>query len=108
MHWEVKLKALNALSECSLKMRGPGDWYVSQNVEIKDKHVLKGDYGNGLDPESAVEDHWKRLTEDLQPHEYLVAREYWDGSVCKRMAVRWNGFMWDHVIETKAPESVAA
>lgn len=99
MHWEYKLKALNALSECSLKMRGPGDWYVSQNVDIKDSSIMRSICGNGLDPAGAVDDHWKQATEELQSHEYLVAKQYWDGEVSKRTAVRWNGFMWDHVQE---------
>ena len=100
MHWETKLQALNALSECSLKMRGPGDWYVSQSAEIKDKCVLKSVCGNGLDPESAVCDHWEQMTK-LKPHEYVVSRHEWEGETYKRAAVRWNGFMWDHVVEEK-------
>lgn len=103
MHWEKKLQALNALSECSLKMRGPGDWYVSQRVDIKDRHVLKSVCGNGLDPAGAVDDHWEQVTTQLASHEYLIAREYWNDDVCKRTAVRWNGFMWDHVEERPQP-----
>lgn len=95
MTWEQKLAACQALSACSLKMREPGDWYVSQDVEIKDKSILKGEYGNGTTPEEAVEDHWTRLTQ-LAAHEYLVTRA---GGGELRKAVRWNGFMWDQVIE---------
>ena len=64
--WEQKLAALNALSECSLKMRKPGDWYVSQSVEVKQTEgdgVLVGSYG-GTTPQEAVEEHWNALTED--------------------------------------------
>lgn len=101
MDWQQKLAALNALSECSLKMRKPGDWYVSQRVTVKRGSVLVGEYGNGVTPEEAVNDHWNQLAEDLPRGEYLVADL--SGS---RKAVRWNGFMWDAVIEpwqTAAP-----
>jgi hypothetical protein len=101
MDWETKLQALNALNACSLMMRKPGDWYVSQNIEIKDKSVLKSVCGNGETPEEAVHDHWGQATSELESHEYLIARTYWDGEVSKRLAVRWNGFMWDHVEEKK-------
>lgn len=104
MDWESKLAALNALAECHLIMRKPGDWYVSQQVMVKNNSVLEGRFGNGESPESAVEEHWQELTE-LAGHEYLVAREYWDGDVCKRAAVRWNGFMWDHVKEPAKAEA---
>jgi hypothetical protein len=98
MDWETRLAALNALQECSLKMRKPGDWYVLQSIEIKDKSVLKSVCGNGEDPETAICDHWQQATE-LASHEYIIARTYWEGEVAKRRAVRWNGFMWDHVEE---------
>lgn len=105
MDWEQKLQALNALAECSLKMRKPGDWYVSQSIDIKDKSVLKSVCGNGPDPDTAVQDHWNQITKDLESHEYVIARTYWEGNVNKRMAVRWNGFMWDHVEEPKKAEA---
>jgi|ERR1700743_251330 len=104
MDWETKLAALNALSECELKMRKPGDWYVSQSIEIKDKSVLKSVCGNGVTPAKAVEDHWTQATEPAS-HEYVIARHYWEGEVYKRDAVRWNGFMWDRVEEPKKQEA---
>ena len=63
MNWEQKLEALNALAECSLKMRDPGNWYVSQSVEVKVGAMLVGRYGNGESPQEAVEDNWRQLTE---------------------------------------------
>jgi hypothetical protein len=81
-------------------MRKPGDWYVEQRVEVRKGSVLEGRYGNGPDPEAAVLEHWQELTE-LGADEYLVARAYGDD----RKAVRWNGFMWDHVQEK--PRAVA-
>lgn len=96
MHWQEKAAALDALAEISLKVRGPGDWYVSQDVQIKDDCVLRGEYGNGATPEDAVLDHWKRLVEDIGGL-YLIARTKADN----RRAVRWNGFMWTDVPEPK-------
>lgn len=98
MDWEQKLQALNAVAECHLIMRKPGDWYVSQSVDVKNGSVLEGRYGNGSTPEEAVNEHWQELTE-LDRGQYIVGRTYLDGEVTKRMAVRWNGFMWDHVEE---------
>lgn len=102
MNWEEKLQALNALSECKLIMRKPGDWYVSQAVEVKDGGILRGEYGNGTGPAEAVIDHWQRLT-DLKSGLYLVGRTF--GTSSQRLAVRWNGFMWDRV-EEDAPSSL--
>jgi hypothetical protein len=102
MNWEQKLQALNALVECSLKMRHPGDWYVSQSIDIKCDHILKSICGNGETPVEAINDHWQQATIDIEVGEYLIARSYWDGNVSRRMAVRWNGFMWDHVEEKTA------
>ena len=96
MNWEQKLEALNALAECSLKMRKPGDWYVGHSVEVKVGAILEGRYGNGETPQDAVEDSWRKLTE-LNPGEYLVTRAY-SGS---RKAVRWNGYMWESVDEKR-------
>lgn len=90
MNWEQKLHALNALAECRLIMREPGDWYVSQHTEVKKEgdSVLQGKYGNGRSPEEAVINHWNELTGN--PKEFIVL-EACPGS---RRHVRWNGFMW--------------
>lgn len=93
MTYEEKLEALNAVADCSLIMRRPGNWYVCQSTEIKNGSVLEGRYGNGETPFAAIEDHWNKLT-SLAGHEYVVFRH---GGV--REAVRWNGFMWAHVNE---------
>lgn len=90
MTWEQKPVALNAIVECVLKMRKPGDWYVQQQVDIKDGSILRGDY--------AVLDHWERLTTIKHPL-FLLGREYFNGLVSTRKAVRWNGFMWENVNE---------
>jgi hypothetical protein len=95
MTWEQKLQACQALTwsgDVGVKMRKPGNWYVSQpGVEIKDKFFLKGAYGNGISPEKAVEDHFHVLTE-LKDGECVKA----DYAGVTRY-VRWNGFMWADV-----------
>lgn len=95
MTWEEKLMACQALAECHLRMRSPGDWYVSHRVDIVNGPMLEGRYGNGRDPREAVENHWRELTE-LAPHERVVANALTD----QRREVRWNGFMWQDCIET--------
>lgn len=97
LSWEQKLAACAALAEVSLKMRKPGDWYVCQSVNIKRKHTLSGNYGNGTSPEDAIADHWKVLTELLKPDECIVI-----GIGAGRKGYRWNGFMWREVEEEKA------
>lgn len=95
MTWEQKLAAFQALGEVSLKMRAPGDWYVSSRVEVKQGSMLAGTYGNGPTPEAAVLDHWRQLVDELPPREYLVTDAYRPN----RKAVKWNGFMWQEVHE---------
>lgn len=108
MNWMQKLQALNAIAECSLKMRSDTSWYVSQQIDIKDKSFLTSVTGNGDNPEEAVEDHWKQATAGLQPHQYIVGREYMDGNLSRRTAVRWNGFMWEPVSEPTRHHEAAA
>ena len=94
--WEEKLHACQALSECAIRMRKPGDWYVDTYVEVRDGPILHGIYGNGGGPIAAIENHWDCMT-NLQPGQYLVAHAGRDN----RRAVRWNGFMWAAVDEEK-------
>lgn len=91
MTWEQKLEALQAISECALHMRKPGDWYVGQyRVEVADgSGILMGRYGNGRTPEEAVENHWSELT-GLEPNEYIVLDAYGED----RKQLRWNGYRW--------------
>lgn len=96
MDWQQKAAALDALAEIEIKIRKPGDWYVSQRVEIKDDCILVGAYGNGDTPMAAIDDHWFRLVEEIERGpRYLVARV---GQPSRR-AVKWNGFMWQDVPE---------
>lgn len=103
MDWQHKAAALDALAEFEIKFRKMGDWYVSQNVEIKDSAILRSACGNGSTPDEAIEDHWRQLVDDIAATPlYLVTRA---SSDTKRRAVRWNGFMWMDVHE---PERKAA
>lgn len=99
MTWEQKLEAMQALCgwpRVSLKMRKPGDWYVEVTCrEISSGAVLKGKYGNGYDPASAVEDDWRQCVEELEPREYIVIH----AAGKDRRAVLWNGYMWADVEE---------
>ncbi len=95
MTWEQKLAAFQALGDTSLRMRVPGDWYVSAdsvNVKAKpDDCFVTGLYGNGATPEAAVEDHWRQLASELEPSAHLSIRS-------GERRVRWNGFMWADVL----------
>lgn len=91
---EQKFEAVQCLARASLMMREPGNWYVSQSVEVKNGSMLEGRYGNGKTPEEAIQDHWEQLTE-LDPGEYIVINAASDN----RKAVRWNGYMWSEVDE---------
>jgi len=91
MMWEEKLAACKALGDCALRMREPGDWYVSWSVEaVEHGHpgILVGRYGNGATPQLAVEDHWSRIT---APE---VSALVVNAMRPTRREVRWNGFMW--------------
>jgi hypothetical protein len=96
MDWQEKAAALDALAEIEIRFRKPGDWFVNQDVAIKDDHCLVGAWGNGETPQAAIEDHWKVLVEEPKFPLYLVAR-----SGDRRRAVSWNGFMWADVHEPK-------
>lgn len=88
--WEQKLQALQALGNTSLRMRKPGDWYVSQNgVSIREGSILKGSYGNGKTPEEAVTNHWLLYSAPTNNQTVVID----DG----RRGVCWNGFMWQSV-----------
>lgn len=99
MNYEQKALALSALgwSDFEIKIRAAGDWYATCAGEIRDDCVLKTLMGNGATPEAAIEDLWKQAT-ILKSGEYIVTGAFGD----KRAAFRWNGFMWQPVIEKVA------
>ena len=104
MDWQQKAAALDALAEIEVRIRKAGDWYVHQDVWVKDGCVMHGIYGNGETPEEAIIDHWKVLVEDVNFPRYLIARQGSD----RRRAVVWNGFMWADIHEPKRTEVAAA
>ena len=90
MTWEQKLAALNAITQHSLIMRKPGDWYVSSSMNIGGRGVLVGVFGNGATPDEAVDDHWRQFVDEIDKEgDYIVV----DDSAFPK-CVRWNGFMW--------------
>lgn len=94
MNWEQKFEALNALAECSLKMREPGNWYVSQSTELKEGSMLVGTYGNGVTPEEAVNDHWNKLVVPSSFSKPIVTFKYGEDQPTERFHHYWNGFRW--------------
>lgn len=86
MTWEQKLAALQLLADTSVRMRKPGDWYVSANGRgICGDGFERGCYGNGKTPEAAVEDDWLQMT-SIPFDRYIQTR---------KGRFRWNGYMWE-------------
>ncbi len=71
-------------------MRKVDDWYIGQQTEIGGDGMLIGKYGNGTTPEEAIENHWFKLVDDIEPAKYIVTCAMRD----KRKHWRWNGYMW--------------
>jgi len=99
LSWEEKFEAMKELCgdfAICLRMRQPGDWYVSATG----RHVASdrpGDgqssvYGNGKTPEEAVTDDWRKLVERL-PNGYFITVQ--TGSLIRRL--RWTGSFWKDV-----------
>jgi hypothetical protein len=95
--WLQKFKIIRSLNPMgtSLLMRDDGSWYIHQpRVERKEGGCLSGGCDSGNSPEEATEQHWRWITD---PKYYIVIGAYSDN----RRAVRWNGFMWEDVVEEK-------
>jgi hypothetical protein len=92
MTWEEKLQAIRSLDcEAHLRMRKPGDWYVSSRIEVGGDGILSGAYGDGTNPEEAVLETWNKFVTELKSGYFLVLHAY----TPKRKEVRWSGFMWE-------------
>lgn len=91
--WEEKLLAIKALDlDVSLRMKTPGEWYVSMpGISIKKPSVSESatDPTARSTPEEAVEHAFTRITDLLNDDYYLVTYGNDD-----HRKVRWNGFMW--------------
>ncbi len=97
MNWEQKLMALKSLDDIiGLRLREPGDWYVSTRIEISDSHFLSSPTETCCQtPEDAVLARWECFT-NLKPDERLVIHATRREA---REAFRWNGHMWERVAE---------
>jgi hypothetical protein len=99
VNWEEKFMAINALSQASLRMRHPGDWYVEQSIEIGGDGLLTSVFGNGGTPSEAVDDHWIKIT-SIQYSKYLVV-----GHGEQRRHYRWQYCLWKEVPQAAKSES---
>lgn len=90
MTYEQKLMACKVIAPAHLEMSRPQWWHVVHSVEIQSAGLLKGRFGAGIDPQSAIDDHWRKITSALEPQEYIVT-SFREG---KRRAYRWAEFMW--------------
>ena len=93
MTWEQKLQALQALGYMSLKMRKPGDWYLSpEHASVHFYHAGMESLfiGNGRTPEAAVTDLWQQVV-GLEPG-HLISKHTHDKP---DDYFRWNEFMWE-------------
>lgn len=96
MTYEQMMCALKAICHgVSVCIRKPGDWYVTMpNVERKENGCLSSGCDSGKDPEAAIRSRWIWATAS---EHYLVVNAY----QASRRAVKWNGFMWEDVVEEK-------
>jgi len=86
------ISALSAYSDVCLRMRKPGDWYVSaKGIEVTDGHLMSSGGTGGIGPESAIEAYWKWLTTIKAGDAISVS---FQGT---RKHFLWNGFMWAEV-----------
>lgn len=87
--WEEKLMAMRALgSDVCLRMRQPGDWYVSDQIEVVEREIfLRSPTQRGATPHDAVNEAWEEYTKI--------------GAVvkCKDRYYEWTSFMWADVTE---------
>lgn len=92
MTYEQMMFAMRALSpDVSIRIRKPGDWYVSlPGVHISTGELIGSCGESGENPERAVINTWYAIT-ILKPNEVLVTNAYDDN----RKEYRWNGFMWE-------------
>lgn len=88
MTWEEKLSALQCVAETALRMRKPGDWYVSMRAGIGGGGMIRGEFGNGKTPEEAVNAHWDAYVTHLPSDRYVVTGPE------DNTRVRWAGYMW--------------
>lgn len=87
MTWEQKIQALMAITDVSLRMRRPGDWYVDANF----LRIV----GDGMETSTTVSD---QQTPEDAVHAYWLAVTALASNLRLRSPkgeFRWNGFMWE-------------
>ncbi len=95
MTFEEQFSVLQALdSFAAIRRDVNGQWYVALGAEVKEGGILSSVTGRGRTPQEAVEKAFASLTR-LSSDKYVVVH----ASGKDRQAVRWNGFMWQTVIE---------
>lgn len=95
MNWQQKLQALQQLTDTYLRMRSPGDWYISaayRDVSRDDGIFLNSSSssGRGRTPKEAVENDWRKLVTELPLGGYVVLNAW----MLNRRHLRWNGTAW--------------
>ena len=93
--WIQKFQAIRSLSPSgiSIAMRDRGDWYIQhRSIERKEGGCLSSGLTSGSSPEEATNQFWEWA---IDPKYYMVVNAGSD----RRHAVRWNGFMWEDVVE---------
>lgn len=91
MDWQQKAEAMSSLSELSVHIREPGNWYARlPRVEIKEGIVLTSACGNGNCPEAAVENLWDQVA---------AGQTVVVSAMSNRRVVRWNKYMWQDIPE---------
>lgn len=91
MTWEEMFAAIQCLSEASLNMRRPEEWYVSQpSVELAGDRFLRSVNGNGRTPQEAVLNHWAAITKIVPPSRFISVK----ARSPQRKNYLWNGYMW--------------
>lgn len=101
--YDEKLEKMAELGDFAIRYRPIpfiGDkpltqYYVDQNVEIKDGSILRSISGNGNTPREALEDHWEQLI-NLRKHEYVIL-----DPGTKRECYKWNGEEWERYNEKR-------
>lgn len=94
MDWEQKLYALNKLTEHSLIMRRPGDWWVCSELMERSITSLTGVWGEGATPVEAVESHWFVFVTGLPS-----TSKIWVPNL--EAHYRWDEFMWKEIKKDK-------
>lgn len=90
MTWEEKIMAMRALGgDVCLRMRKPGDWYVSDQIEAVEREIfLAWSTQRAPTPEQAVHEAWDAYT---APN--VIVK-------CKGRYSRWAGYMWQDITES--------